>query len=94
MGQAAAHDRRDFREDLAHVERAGHGVQEAAEALDALATQELALLQRRVLDGEGQQVGHGVHQGLILAPERVGRVRGEPGGPEHDRALPDGAQQL
>ena len=60
-----------FRKDLPHVERAGHGVQQAPQALDALATEELALLERRVLDGERQQIGDGVHQRLILAAERV-----------------------
>ena len=51
-------------------------------------------LQRRVLDGERQQIGHRVHQGLVVAPEGVVGWRREPGGAEHERALADRAHQL
>ena len=67
MGQAAAHDLGHLGEDLPHVERARHGVEQPPQALDALAPQELALLERRGLDGERQQIRDGVHQRLILA---------------------------
>ena len=69
--QAAAHHLRHLGEHLPDVERAGHRVQEPPQAVDALAAEELALLERRGLDGQRQQVGDGVHQGLVLAAEGV-----------------------
>ena len=61
MRQAAANDVGDLGEDVADVERLGHRVQQAAQAVDALAPQRLAVDDGGVLEGQAEQVDDAVH---------------------------------
>ena len=55
MRQPAAHDVGDLGEDAADVERLGHRVQQAAQAVDPLAAQLFALDDGVVLEGEASR---------------------------------------
>jgi hypothetical protein len=65
VGQPTAHDVGDFVEDVANIERAGHGMEEATQAVDTLAAQRLAVDDGGVLERQAQHVHDTVHQGLV-----------------------------
>ena len=92
VGQAAADDIRDLGEDVPDVECAGHRVQQAAEAVDALAPQNLAIDDGRMLEGQAQQIDDAVHQDLVGGLEGLVQARGEPDRAVHAGALPHGAE--
>ncbi len=92
VGQAAAHDLGHFREHVPDVERFGHFVQQAAQALDPLAAQLLALDDRVVLEGEAEQIDDAVDESLIRVAEGVLAARRDPQRPVHASALPHRAQ--
>ena len=66
-------------------------MEQAAEAVDALAPQGLALEQCRVLQREDQQVRDAVGERLVCGGEDVGPVGCQPQRAVHDRFLPHGA---
>ena len=87
MRQSAADDVRDFGEDVADVERARHRVQQTTQAVDALATQNLAIDDGRVLEGQTEQIDDAVHQRLMGRIECLVDARGHPDRAVHTSAL-------
>ena len=87
MRQAAANNLRYLVEYASDVERPCHRLQQAAQAVDALATQLVTLDDRIVLEGEAKQIDHAIHQLLVSRAEGV-FVRGrEPECAVHTRSL-------
>ena len=85
--EAAANNLRHLVEHVPDVECPCHRLQQAAEAVDTLATQLVTLDDRIVLECEAEQIDHAVHQLLVRGAEGA-FVRGrEPEGSVHTRPL-------
>ena len=92
VGQPAADDVGDLGEDVPDIQRTGHRVQQTAEAVDALAAQNLSIDDRRVLEGQAEQIDDAVHQGLMGRLEGLIDARGQPHRAVHAGALPHRAE--
>ena len=70
----------------------GHGVQEAAQAVDPLASERLAIDDRGMFERDAEQIDDAVEERLVFVGEGVVLRRGDPHRAVHARPLARGAE--